>query len=71
MPRGGPPLTMTVGGETLTLKQWAAKTGIRVRTLDNRLRNHWPPEKVVDTPLMTPVEKGRIGGPKKAIKERY
>jgi hypothetical protein len=62
---------LTVRGRTLSLPQWAAETGIRVVTLRARVYNHWPPERVVDTPPIPPAEKGRIGAPKRAIKERY
>lgn len=39
--------TLTVNGETLTVSQWARRTGIGKTTLHERLRRGWPAERVV------------------------
>jgi hypothetical protein len=62
MPWGRRPFTLTAHGRTLTLKQWAAETGLRVSTLQMRVYSRWPPERIVDTPLIPRAEKGRPTG---------
>lgn len=40
-------------GESLTVTQWAAKTGIHKQTIYHRLRCGWPIDKVLTTPVKT------------------
>ena len=50
--RRGPDLEeITVGGETLTVHEWAERTGIPVATISNRLNCSWTPERAVGTPV--------------------
>lgn len=42
---------LTVGVHTLTLSEWARKTGIGRSTLRKRLDMGWPPSKAVETPI--------------------
>lgn len=43
---------ITVDGETLTLRQWSQRTGIKYRTLEYRYHEaHWTPVRVVTEPV--------------------
>jgi hypothetical protein len=60
MPRiGRPPVTLTAHGKTLTLRQWAAETGMSLSTVRLRIYMGWPPEAVVDTPTTAKPESGK------------
>ena len=39
--------TLTVGGETKTIRDWAAEIGIREATLYQRVHSGWTPEQAV------------------------
>ncbi len=41
---------MTIGGETLSVGEWAKRGGVSVSNLCNRLRRGWSPERAVNTP---------------------
>jgi hypothetical protein len=50
---------ITFAGETLTIYQWAKKTGIAWTTLYNRLyRSKWPIEYALTKPIMDPHQRG-------------
>jgi hypothetical protein len=50
---------LTVSGETLTLREWAERTGINERTLRHRaFRLGWTDERAVCTPVARTTEKG-------------
>lgn len=40
---------VTFRGETLTIAQWAEKTGLRYETLSARIRSGWAPERALST----------------------
>lgn len=42
---------LTVGGETLSMSQWVARTGLRRDTISARLKHGWTPERAVNTPV--------------------
>lgn len=48
-----PVRTITFGGETLTILQWARKTNLSASTIAGRLAMGWPPEKIVGEPYHT------------------
>lgn len=41
---------VSFGGQTLTLRDWAAKTGIPISCLRERHRHRWTPERMLTTP---------------------
>jgi hypothetical protein len=47
-------LRLTVGDETLTVSEWAERTGLNARTIRNRLRLGWPVETAVGAPKVRP-----------------
>ncbi|WP_147435502.1 hypothetical protein [Paenirhodobacter hankyongi] len=49
------PIRYTFEGETLTLEEWSARTGIKFHTLNGRLRSGWS----VEEALTTSVEEAR------------
>jgi hypothetical protein len=53
----------TVGGETMLLSDWAARTGFRIGTLHYRLKLGWSIEAAITTPLVTD-RKGKPRGHK-------
>jgi hypothetical protein len=61
LPRHGSPSgePLTWEGETLTLAEWAERTGIRVKTLLERCRKGWSVEQVLTTPAGGSTRSGR------------
>ncbi len=51
---------LTYAGETLPMKDWAAKAGIRYGTLHFRIKSGWPVERALTTPI------GITFGPRKS-----
>lgn len=49
---------ITWRGETLTLRQWSERVGIKERTLLGRLENHWPIEEVFTVAIHSKRHKG-------------
>lgn len=49
---GTPAITLTHAGETMTLRQWAARLGLSKATIDKRLRMGWPIEQVLSAQNM-------------------
>lgn len=47
--RGSPAVMLTHNGETLTIKEWAERTGLKVNTIKNRRAKGWPVERILDT----------------------
>lgn len=43
---------LTFNGETKNIKSWGEKLGISRRTISTRLRNGWPVEKALSTPVL-------------------
>ena len=43
--------TLTYEGETLTLNKWAERLGCSRQTLDYRINQGWPVDKVITTPI--------------------
>jgi len=43
---------LTHGGETLTLAQWARRTGMPYKKLEGRLRIGWPVERALAAPQL-------------------
>lgn len=54
---------LTMGGETKALSAWAEQYGLRIGTLHLRLKNGWPVEAAITTPLV----KDRAGKPRGSI----
>lgn len=46
-----PPKLITVGSESLTLKQWSARHGVPVTTIGSRLALGWSPDEAVRVPV--------------------
>ncbi len=44
---------LTVNGETLTITEWARRTGLKKTTIRMRLVSGWPPDRAVNAPPMT------------------
>ena len=42
---------VVIGGERLTIREWAERTGIPAATISNRLNCSWTPERAVGTPV--------------------
>lgn len=45
------PRAITVGGERLTIREWAERTGIPINVISGRLYAGWSPERAVNTPV--------------------
>src|SRR5262245_35533904 len=55
-----PARTLTLGGETLTLRQWSARTGLAVNTITARLDQlGWPIARALSTPADKRFRPGR------------
>ena len=55
-------VTITHNNETLTIAQWARKTGLRYATLRDRIyKNHWAIEKALTTPTQTKYQHTNLG----------
>ena len=48
---GRPPHLITHAGITLDLRGWAAHTGIKYKTLFNRLQAGWPVDRMLSRPV--------------------
>ena len=42
---------VVIGGERLTVREWAERTGIPANVISNRLNRGWTPERAVGTPV--------------------
>ena len=42
---------VVIGGERLTIREWAERTGIPANVISNRLNRGWTPERAVNTPV--------------------
>lgn len=45
------PRTITVGGERLTVREWAERIGIPANVISNRLNRGWTLERAVGVPV--------------------
>ncbi|HHW34340.1 MAG TPA: hypothetical protein GXX24_09420 [Paracoccus solventivorans] len=54
--RGSPPVTITHAGMTLTVQQWAERTGLSIHTIKARRWKGWPTERV-----LSPLVRRRVG----------
>jgi hypothetical protein len=52
---------LTLNGETLTVAQWAERTGMKSNTIIYRLRRGWSDEKALTGPLQAWNRNGRAG----------
>lgn len=53
---------LTLNGETLCITEWAARTGLKRRTIQARLIYGWSVERALTEDVMSLSEAGRIGG---------
>ena len=58
-------------GETLTMSQWADKTGIPYATIKRRIKRGWKPECVVTKPIRKPTNRTADMVATTHIDERY
>jgi hypothetical protein len=54
--RPAPSKSLTAYGRTLSVSQWAKRTGIPNRTILDRLQRGWSPERAISEPIRAKKE---------------